>query len=114
MRYVTTPALANSSKILRIFPPQNDMLCDDIYMAMPWEKMYPSEKKLMLLPLLRTQREISLKGLYFVINVNLLVFVGRGKFFCFEITKVQLFFADFQDGLFFHYPARSHEGNIDR
>ncbi|XP_061400272.1 odorant receptor 45a-like [Musca vetustissima] len=59
---------------------ENDMLCDDIYMAMPWEKMYPSEKKLMLLPLLRTQKETSLTGLYFIINRNLLVFIFKTAF----------------------------------
>ncbi|XP_059221737.1 odorant receptor 1a-like [Stomoxys calcitrans] len=59
---------------------ENDMLCDEIYMAMPWEKMNPSEKKLILIPLIRAQKQTLLKGLFFYLNQSLLVFIFKNAF----------------------------------
>ncbi|XP_013113430.2 odorant receptor 45a-like [Stomoxys calcitrans] len=59
---------------------ENDMLCNDIYMAMPWDKMYPSEIKAMLILLVRAQRETILKGLFFNLNQSLLVFIFKTAF----------------------------------
>ncbi|XP_075149616.1 odorant receptor 45a-like [Haematobia irritans] len=59
---------------------ENDMLCEDIYMDMPWDKMYPSEKKLILMPIIRAQKEAILKGLFFHLNRSLLVFIFKNAF----------------------------------
>uniref|UniRef100_A0A1I8PBH8 Odorant receptor n=1 Tax=Stomoxys calcitrans TaxID=35570 RepID=A0A1I8PBH8_STOCA len=59
---------------------ENDLLCKEIYMVMPWEKMHLSEKKLILIALVRTQKETILKGLFYHLNQSLLVFIFKTAF----------------------------------
>uniref|UniRef100_A0A1I8PEX3 Odorant receptor n=1 Tax=Stomoxys calcitrans TaxID=35570 RepID=A0A1I8PEX3_STOCA len=59
---------------------ENEALCNDIYYQFPWDKMKPSEKKMMLLPLMRSQEDTALRGLFFELDRNLLVYIYRTAF----------------------------------
>ncbi|XP_061397096.1 odorant receptor 1a-like [Musca vetustissima] len=59
---------------------ENEMLCSDIYSKFPWEKMRPSEKKMMIFPLQRSQQDAALRGLFFELDRNLLVYIYRTAF----------------------------------
>uniref|UniRef100_A0A1B0GFW7 Odorant receptor n=1 Tax=Glossina morsitans morsitans TaxID=37546 RepID=A0A1B0GFW7_GLOMM len=52
-------------------------LCSDVYLLFPWHKMSMHQRRLMLLPLLRAQKEAYLKGLFFQVDRNLFVFVSK-------------------------------------
>ncbi|KNC22741.1 putative odorant receptor 45a [Lucilia cuprina] len=52
------------------------MLCLDFYLHFPWHKMPAQQKKLMLLPLMRAQTLSVLRGLFFEVDRNLLVYVS--------------------------------------
>ncbi|TMW54502.1 hypothetical protein DOY81_000494 [Sarcophaga bullata] len=56
------------------------MLSFDIYLLFPWHKMSPQQKKLMLLPLMRSQKLSVLKGLFFEVDRNLLVYIVKTAF----------------------------------
>ncbi|KAL9875436.1 odorant receptor 45a-like [Glossina fuscipes fuscipes] len=55
-------------------------LCSDVYLLFPWHKMSMQQKRLMLLPLLRSQKDAYLKGLFFQIDRNLFVFILKTAF----------------------------------
>ncbi|XP_075149614.1 odorant receptor 1a-like [Haematobia irritans] len=59
---------------------ENENLFGEIYSQFPWEKLNPTEKKMLLLPLMRSQANISLRGLFFELDRNLLVYVFRTAF----------------------------------
>lgn len=52
------------------------MLSLDFYLNFPWHKMSPQQKKLMLMPLMRSQKLSVLSGHFFEVDRNLLVYVS--------------------------------------
>ena len=60
------------------------MLSFDIYLLFPWHKMTPQQKKLILLPLMRSQKLSGLKGLFFEVDRNLLVYVSKSSIHSFR------------------------------
>ncbi|KAM7351570.1 odorant receptor 1a-like [Cochliomyia hominivorax] len=56
------------------------MLSFDFYLNFPWHKMSPNQKKLMLFPLMRSQKLSVLRGLFFEVDRNLLVYILKTAF----------------------------------
>ncbi|XP_065358706.1 odorant receptor 45a-like [Calliphora vicina] len=56
------------------------MLSSDFYLNFPWHKMSAQQKKLMLLPLMRSQKLSVLRGLFFEVDRNLLVYILKSAF----------------------------------
>ncbi|XP_054742349.1 odorant receptor 45a-like [Anastrepha obliqua] len=55
-------------------------LCDFLYLTLPWDAMSPRMRRLLILPLMRTQRMNKLTAYFFTLDYGLFVWVLRTAF----------------------------------
>ncbi|XP_050320971.1 odorant receptor 45a-like [Bactrocera neohumeralis] len=55
----------------------SEAVSDRIYLAFPWERVPPSVRRLLLLPLMRAQRATNLTGFLFIVDHSLLVWIFK-------------------------------------
>lgn len=67
---------------------QCDQLCENIYLLIPWQNLPQKHCRLLLNPLIRSQRVLVLTGYFFTANRSLLVWVILYIYICTELFGI--------------------------